>query len=61
MLAHCYSEAGKPALSALRADKRQFFVECAGRESQYVKACCAWEAKANYIYKYILPQEDNRG
>jgi hypothetical protein len=41
------------ALTAIRADERQFFVEARGVRGVYAKACCAFEAKADYINRLI--------
>jgi len=41
-------------ITALRADKRQYFIESRSEEIQeYVDGDCAFEAKSNYIFKQI--------
>jgi hypothetical protein len=37
-------------LTALRADRHQFFVEGVGIDGVYVQGDCRWEAKARYIF-----------
>lgn len=40
-------------LTALRADRRQFFVEMDGQKGQYVPADCSYEARAKFIFALV--------
>jgi len=40
-------------LTAIRADKHQFFVEAIGVKGEYVKAHCAYDAKWKYLCRLI--------
>jgi hypothetical protein len=43
-------------ITALRADRRQFFIEADGQPGEYVAADCAYEARAKYIATLINKQ-----
>jgi hypothetical protein len=51
-------------ITALRADARQFFIECDsqihkdGRKGEYVSGDCAYEAKARFIHKLVDASTD---
>lgn len=40
-------------LTALRSDRKQFFVEGDGIRGEYIQADNAYHAKAEYIYKLV--------
>lgn len=40
-------------LVALRSDKKQFWVEHKGGKGRYIKADCAFDAKAQFIWNLI--------
>ena len=46
-------------ITALRADRRQFFVETS-ESKEYVSACCAFEAKAKFISSLIEKARESR-
>ena len=47
-------------ITALRADRRQFFVETDSESKEYVSACCAFEAKAKFISSLIDKTKESR-
>lgn len=40
-------------ITAMRSDRKQFFVEAEGMQGEYVEADNAYEAKAKFIYAYV--------
>jgi hypothetical protein len=40
-------------ITALRADRHQFFIEADGMKGEYVSGDCAYEAKAKFIHLLI--------
>lgn len=49
-------------LVAIRATKKLYFIEDKdGKVREYVKGCCSWSAKANYIDKLISAKERRIG
>ncbi len=40
-------------VTALRADRRQFFIEADGIKGEYISGDCAYEAKAKFIHLLI--------
>lgn len=40
-------------ITALRADKRQFFIEANGMKGEYFSGDCAFEAKAKFIHSLV--------
>jgi hypothetical protein len=43
-------------LTAISADKRQYFVEMDGRSGEYVAADCSYDARAKFIHGLIDKQ-----
>lgn len=44
-------------ITALRSTRDLFFVESDGRTGEYVKGCCGFEARANFLRKLIDAKE----
>ncbi len=40
-------------ITALRADRHQFFIEADGIKGEYISGDCAWEAKAKFIHSLV--------
>ena len=48
-------------ITALRADRHQFFIEANGMKGEYVSGDCAYEAKAKFIHLLIDRAEGRQG